>query len=314
VIEIVSKLTHSVAKRRLVEGDDWRSTNGEWLLAEAPTAAELDKLTEKFSLERGNLDDALDTDEIPRLDHDDRHGYLYVRFPYTHHDGRTTTRPLLTIFGTDIPLTIFPVRPTWLNEWLDSDSGFPTRSPQAVILKLLSDVVADYDTYIKGQSQAVKAVITKMRQHKLVNEDFVRFVLIEDQINNFLSSLTPLVPLLRRLTVSKHLVWTDSERDILEDITLAVEQSIRICNINSARIVSIREAYAALSNNSLNRTMKALTAATLFIALPNVIFGMYGMNIDLPIQHQAWAFAVIVCSTLVAVALIIFVAKRRHWF
>jgi magnesium transporter len=287
---------------------------GEWLLAEAPTVDELDVLADRLNLKRGNLEDALDIDEAPRLDHDAHHGYLYVRCPHLHHDGSTTTRPLLTVYGGTAPLTIFPVRPAMLDQLFEVGSDLSTRSSQTVILKLLDYVFNDYDTYIKGQSQAIKTLIVKMRQHKLESEDFVRFVLIEDQINNFLSALAPTVPLLHRLAASKHLSLTDSERDILEDITLSVEQSINICNANSKRIVSVREAYATLSNNSLNRTMKALTAATLFIALPNVVFGMYGMNIALPIQHQAWAFLAILGSTLMAVALIILLAKKRHWF
>ena len=115
------------------------------------------------------------------------------------------------------------------------------------------------------------------------------------------------------MPASKHLTLTSSDRDLIEDIVLSVEQSIHICNTNVARIVSVREAYAALSNNSLNRTMKALTAATLFIALPNVVFGMYGMNVSLPIQHQPWAFLAITAGTITAVVGVILIAKRQRW-
>ena len=153
-----------------------------------------------------------------------------------------------------------------------------------------------------------------MRTHKLENEDFVGFVLIEDQINNFLSALTPMVPLLHRVATSKHLTLTELERDTLEDITLAIEQAINICNANSKRIISVREAYATLSNNSLNRTMKVLTAATLLITLPNVVFGMYGMNINLPIQDDPLAFLIIIGSTIAAVVTIVVLARWRRWF
>ncbi len=40
--------------------------------------------------------------------------------------------------------------------------------------------------------------------------------------------------------------------------------------------------------------MTILTVATILIALPNVIFGMYGMNVRLPFESARWAFEAIV--------------------
>jgi Mg2+ and Co2+ transporter CorA len=48
--------------------------------------------------------------------------------------------------------------------------------------------------------------------------------------------------------------------------------------------------------------------------LPNVVFGMYGMNIPLPLQENSMALAVILGSTVLAVAAIIILARWRRWF
>jgi len=312
VIEAIAKHARAAAERRSLAADDLRLAAGEWLTATAPTVAELDALAEKFKLERGNLDDIMDLNEAPRLDHDARHGYLYVRCPHQHGDGSTTTRPLLIIYGGEELLTIMPVPLAVLNPLFDENSDLSTRSPQTVLLKLLAQVFSGYDAYIKGQSQAIKTSVTKMRQRKLESEDFVQFVLIEDQINSFLSALTPMVPLLRRLAVSRHLSLTDGERDALEDIALSVEQSINICNANSKRIVSVREAYGILSNNSLNRTMKALTVIMLFMAVPNVVFSMYGMNVKLPIQDELAAYPIIIGATLILLIATLIILKKKR--
>jgi magnesium transporter len=314
MIEIITKYAHAKAERRQLPLTDLHVKSGEWLIAESPTAAELDALAKKLHLKLGDLSDVLDPNESPRLDHDTHHSYLYVRYPHVHGDGSTTTQPLLMIYGADSMVTVFAGRPDFLDKLINVDDDLSTRSPQNIMLKLLEQISADYDIYIKGQSDLIKKIITKMRTHKLESEDFVRFVLLEDQINSFLSALTPMVPLLHRVATSRHLTLTDNERDYLEDITLAIEQSIHICNANSSRIVSVREAYATLSNNSLNRTMKALTVATLLIALPNAVFGMYGMNIALPIQDNSWAFIVILGLTIAAVILTVAVARWRRWF
>jgi magnesium transporter len=314
MIEAIVKHAHTPTERHELQPDDLHMTSGKWVVAESPTSSELGALAKKLHLKLGDLGDVLDPNESPRLDHDTHHGYLYVRYPHVHTDGSTTTQPLLMIYGAQNLVTVFAERPDFLDKLLETNSEFTTHSPQSIMLKVLEQISIDYDIYIKGQTDLIKKIIVKMRTHQLESEDFVRFVLIEDQINNFLSALTPMVPLLHRVATSRHLILTDNERDYLEDITLAIEQSIHICNANSSRIVSVREAYTTLSNNSLNRTMKVLTAATLLITLPNVIFSMYGMNIPLPMQEDSMALWVILGSIIAAVTVLVVLARRHRWF
>jgi magnesium transporter len=314
MIKTVVKRAGAVADVRAANAKTLKPKPQQWFVVEAPTTDELAVLAEKLRLDFGDLGDVLDPNESPRLDNDVHHGYLYVRCPQVQEDGSTTTQPLLMVFGADNLVTVSATRPQFLNKLLDVSSSLSTHSPQNIVLKVLERISADYDFYIKGQTDTIKKIVDKMRTHKLESEDFVRFVLIEDQINGFISALTPMVPLLHRVATSKHLVLTENEHDKLEDIVLAIEQSIHICNANSSRIVSVREAYATLSNNSLNRTMKILTAATLLITLPNVVFGMYGMNISLPIADDPMAFSIIIGGTITAVATVIIVARWRRWF
>lgn len=313
MIEIFSKAASGELAREVVSLTDLRAVANSWISLEDPSREELDIATDRFQLKAGNLSDALDIHESPRLDHDNAHDYLYVRWPKMNKTGSTSTSPLLIVYNANDLLTVSPIKLDNA-DFLGTDVNFSMRSPKSILLQILTQIFNEYELYIKGQSESVKKIIEKMRHNKLESEDFIRFVLVEEQINSFMSALDPVVPLMRRLSTSKHLALTNNDRDVIEDIVLSVEQSIHTCNTNVARIVSVREAYAALSNNSLNRTMKALTAATFFIALPNVIFGMYGMNINLPIQHQPWAFIAIIAGTVTAIFAIILIAKRRHWF
>ncbi len=313
MIEIFSKATSGSLTHKVIPLGDLRPIANAWISLEDPSREELDVTTERFGLKAGNLSDALDIHESPRLDHDAAHDYLYVRWPRMNKSGTTSTSPLLIVYSATDLLTVSPIKLDNA-DFLGNDVTFSMRSSKSILLQILTQIFNEYELYIKGQSQLVKKIIDKMQRNKLESEDFIRFVLVEEQINSFTSALDPVVSLMRRLATSKHLAFTNNDRDMIEDIILSVEQSIHTCDTNVARIVSVREAYAALSNNSLNRTMKALTAATFFIALPNVVFGMYGMNIELPMQHHPWAFVTIIIGTVLAIITVILVAKRRHWF
>jgi magnesium transporter len=289
------------------------ATDGAWINVEAPTAAELDELANKFGLDRGNLADVLDVDEVPRFERHDDHSYIFLRYAHQK-SGAATTLPLLIIIGDKGLMTITPTHPDCFDKLLTDDSPIATAHPTELLLHILDRIFDDYDFYIKGISHRIQKSVARMRNHKLESDDFVSFVLIEEQLSDFLGALTPMTAILRRIMVGRHTALTAAESDMVDDILLGIEQSINSCNSNARRIVSIREAYSTLSNNSLNRSMKALTAATLIIALPNVVFGMYGMNIELPLQHYDWAYVAIASGTIAIIILIIIVAKKRRIF
>jgi magnesium transporter len=78
-------------------------------------------------------------------------------------------------------------------------------------------------------------------------------------------------------------------------------------------INSIRNAYTTISNNTLNQRMKTLTLLTLLVALPNVFYGMFGMNVDLPFAQEPWAYAAITSFTVILVALAFIVVRRMRF-
>lgn len=308
MIEYIKKKSAQAAKEMDAYGA------GTWVCVTSPTREELDILADKFQLDQGNLSDALDRDEVPRIERDNNFGYVFLRYAHLQGNGAPTTAPMLLILNNKTLITISATKPLCFDKICSNQHGLSTDNSTDLFLEILQHIFDDYDFYIKGISHKIQKIITKMRTHKLENEDFVSFVMIEDQLSNFLGALTPMPAILRRSMVSRHTALTTGQSDMVDDILLGIEQSINSCNSNAGRIVSIREAYSTLSNNSLNRSMKALTAATLIIALPNVVFGMYGMNIPLPLQHYWWAYPAIITGTAILVLLIALFAKKKRLF
>ena len=60
--------------------------------------------------------------------------------------------------------------------------------------------------------------------------------------------------------------------------------------------------------------MKTLTVLTVLIALPNVFYGMYGMNVPLPFEKEPWAYGAIVLFTVLLIFLVYSLAKRFRVF
>jgi magnesium transporter len=286
-----------------------------WISVTDPSKTEIDDLADKFDLDRDTLRDVLDADEIPRLEHIGDYDYIFARFAVRTGEYNISTKPILTIMNEKFIMTIAPVRPPVFDDLLSANSRFATDNANAVLLGLLKHIFDNYSTDIKQISHRIRSATAHLRSHKLERDDFVDFVLIEDDLSNILSSLTPMPPILKRLADSRETTtFAKQAVQTFDDITLNIEQSVNSCNSNMRRIVSVREAYSTISNNSLNRSMKTLTKLTLLVALPNVVFGMYGMNVSLPGQGTPEIYAVIMISTLILVIFVFAIAKIRHLF
>lgn len=288
--------------------------NGAWVCVENPTLEEIDFLVEKFKLDRGNMDDALDDDEMPRLEKHDDYSYVFIRYAYTDENLELTTAPLLFVVGSNVFITIARHNLPRLQRFITGKVPFTTTQRTKLMLQILDQIVDQYEVFINNISKQIKLIRTQLRQHSVSNQDFIDFVLIEDELNEFLSALLPTNAIFRRLMLGRHVPLFAEDQNLVEDLLLNNEQSIEGCRSNVKSIVNIREAYSTIASHNLNNTMKILTAATVLIALPNVFFGMYGMNVPLPFAEQTWAFGAVVLTVMIVTLVIVGFARFKRMF
>jgi magnesium transporter len=299
----------SLRAKKLQEQD--KPQRGSWVYVEAPTENEIKDLTERFKLEQGYLEDAIDEDEMPRLEHEDGQSYIFVR--YAHETStEIDTAPLLIIFSKEHVITVTPSHLPALDAFRRGRVTSATTQRAKLVLLILAQISDQYDTYINQTSRKLKAIRSRLRGQTINNQDLIDFVTIEDELNEFLASLLPNNATLRRLLVGRHIPLFEEDQDIVEDLLLSNEQSIEAIRSNLRSIANIRDAYSAISSNNLNRIITLLTLATILIALPNVIFGMYGMNVRLPFENGRWAFEAIVGINIFVIATVIFVIRKKR--
>ncbi|HZM64167.1 MAG TPA: magnesium transporter CorA family protein, partial [Candidatus Saccharimonadales bacterium] len=251
-------------------------------------------------------------DEMPRLEKEDDQSYIFVRFAYQNPDGEIETVPLLFIFGRDFLITVSLVRLPPLDAFLGSKIEFATTQRAKLVLQILGQIVEQYDGFISKTSKQIKLIRSRLRGHDIRNQDFVDFVMIEDELNEFLTALMPTNATLRRLLLGRYMPLFAEDQDIVEDLLLNNEQSIEACNSNIKSVVNIREAYGSISTNNVNRTIKLLTIITVLIMLPSMIFGLYGMNIPLPFQEETWVLLGLIAATVFINVCVVWVARSKR--
>ena len=71
---------------------------------------------------------------------------------------------------------------------------------------------------------------------------------------------------------------------------------------------------SSVIDNRLNNVMKYLTSITLVMAIPTVISGLYGMNVNgngMPFANSYYGFAIVCLITLVVSAFTMLILRRK---
>ena len=95
------------------------------------------------------------------------------------------------------------------------------------------------------------------------------------------------------------------------------QQALETATIHASVLNGTLDTFASLINNNLNNVMKYLTTATIFLAVPTLVASIYGMNIGLPLQGYAHAFAVLMglsCLLAGALAAVFMVLAHKRKF
>ena len=105
------------------------------------------------------------------------------------------------------------------------------------------------------------------------------------------------------------------DQDILEDVIIENKQAIEMTNIYSNVLNGTMDAFGSLISNNLNIVMKLLASITIVMAIPNIIFGSFGMNLNgIPFAKSAYGFAIVYGVTAAICILCVIFLKKKDLF
>jgi magnesium transporter len=101
-------------------------------------------------------------------------------------------------------------------------------------------------------------------------------------------------------------------RDI-DDIKNSVKQSENLCGSLIKNIRSLRDSCQIVFANKLTKTIKLLTALTIIFSIPNIVAGIYGMNVRLPLAESRHAFLYLMTLMFAISILCSYWFYRKKW-
>jgi magnesium transporter len=300
----------SIHEDKLAKLPEFRT--GAWITVDAPSRDELGILNEKFGLDMDLLQDALDPDEIPRVEVEDDIVYVYMRYAYRQGDT-VQTDPVLVAVTPKCVVTVAR-HPLPNLERLLASRQLVTTQRAKLLLVLLTHLVSSYQNNLKLLDRQIRSVRARLNVSNINNRDFVQFVVIEDALNSFLAELVPANLLLQQLLSGRYkMKFYEDDEDLIEDLVQDNRQLGESSRSSLHTIVNIREAYSNIMTNNLNRRVGVLTSLTVVLTIPTIVFSLFGVNVPVPGAHSHVAFYVLTVLTLGIMAGVLYYLYKKRW-
>lgn len=281
-----------------------------WVDAADVNDVEIDQLVDQYNLDPNIVYDVRDVNELPRVEYSKNEVYVFVRLPQRKNGRKLHVSPLLCIASKNWFITTSRAKTVAPESVALSTIPVSTNDSATLLLGVIAGTVAAYETDLQHTISLVADTAKRLSSHEVTNQDFIHFVAVEDDLNTYKMNLRNLRVVASRLRDNSHEIFDAGSLEALDDIALHIDQLLAGVESSATNVESIRNAYTTIANNKLNQRMKTLTVFTVLITLPNVIYGMFGMNVAFPLSTAPWAYAVIVGFTICLTVGVYAVAKR----
>ena len=307
-------------KQRIYEQE--KAEDGVWIQMIQPSMEECENISELLDVDVDDIRAALDEEESSRIELEDGYTLILVDIPSieirhdkeARHETQTyTTIPLGIILTQDVIVTVCTEETPILQLFVQNRvREFSTKKKLRFVYQILFKTAANYQAYLRSIDKK-RTEIEERIGSDTVDTDLIDLHELESTLVYFATSLRANAVVLDRLTRYKRLEQYPEDKELLEDVIVENRQAIEMTSIYRDIIDGTRELMSSVIDNRLNNVMKYLTSITIVLAIPTVISGIYGMNVNerwMPFANTPHGF-LIICVITVLICIITMLVLRK---
>jgi magnesium transporter len=293
---------------------------GCWISMIGPTDTELRQTSKELDLDLDTLKAAMDAYERSRIETDENYTMVLVNIPtIEEHNEKElyNTIPLSIIVAGDVVITVCSEDTPILQSFATGKiRDFYTFMRSRFILQVLyraSTLYLQYLSIIDRKSDEVENKLHKSTK----NHELIELLKLEKSLVYFTTALRSNEAVLEKLYRYDIIKKYPDDSDLLEDVIVENKQAIEMANIYSGILSGMMDAFASVISNNLNIVMKILTVISVALAIPNILFGAFGMNVNfdsIPFMQTSYGFFVIVAGTVVLSVVSYFIISKVKMF
>lgn len=289
-----------------------------WIDLVNPNDDEIEDVVALTGIPEEMLKAALDEEESARCEFEDGNFMYIVDSPYiidTNDGDLYSTIPIALIYNKKCIVTVSLHGNAVLADFISNrGEKLSTSEPVKFILHFLIANAKRFSLSLKQIEK--KSLRLQAELHRsMKNKELIQLLSLENSLVYFSTALNTNSAVHTRLSKSYEIRNNEDYQDLYDDVIVETTQAKEMCDIYRDILKTTMDAFSSVISNNVNNIVKTLTIITIIVAVPTLIAGFFGMNVDLPFglevkgDRWGWQFWIIVflsviLTTVVAVLLI----------
>jgi magnesium transporter len=249
---------------------------------------------------------------------EDNNLLVIVDIPFTEMEDNSLTYdsyPLSIIHTESTLITVCLKNSKVLTDFIDGKiKSFFTFKRSRFILQILYRIASYYLLYLRQIDK--KSLMIEQKLHKsMKNKELIQLLSLEKSLVYFSTSLKANEITLEKMLKLELLQKYPEDQDILEDVIIENKQAIEMATIYSNILSGTMNAFASVISNNLNIVMKLLASLTIVLAIPNIIFSSFSMNVNgIPFNSNPCAFWMVYGVAAIVCLIPIIILRKKGLF
>ncbi len=275
-----------------------------------PDETETRHLIDDLQIDEHTLSSAQDPDELPRLEFEPGHTAIILKRPRNYSDDEEFPLKVSS-------LGIFLFRDSVVLVTAESDDLFDgrpftrIRSVTHFALRVIYQSIAHFLGHLRAINMISDDLEDKVKG-AMENRYLLNLFALSKSLVYYLNAIYANGTLIEKVKNNAGKIGFSSEElEILDDILIDNNQCYKQAEIYSNVLSGLMDARASIVNNNLNVLMKTLNIITIGIMMPNLVFGIFSMNVRFPLQSNPLAFWIILAMAVASCVALLLVWRHK---
>ncbi|MBC8489377.1 MAG: magnesium transporter CorA family protein [Bacteroidetes bacterium] len=285
-----------------------------------PSDENLEYLQENFHFHPLDIEDCKsEYNQRPKVDIYDDYYFMILHFPYYDRKNRfLRTREVKIFWGEDYVITIG--KSHWVvaemfkegKEQEDRGEEFEVGTSDALLYNILERLMKSTQKIIKKIGDDVDSVNQDLFDIK-AEHTIESISVIRKNIILLNTMFKPQLPLFSKFESGQIEGYADNMEDYWGNILDYYKQMWDMTEDYAELIEGLSQTFDSLQANRTNEIIKILTLISSILLPLTFLTGLYGMNVNLPLQDDPRSFWIVIGAMLIIVVFMYTLFKRKKW-
>jgi len=290
----------------------------EWLHIPYPNDKNIEFLRENFDFHPLDLEDCQSKVQRPKIDIYDDYRFLILHYPYFDKAMKfVKTKEVKIFWGEHYIITLgshWVIRSLFdkTKKEADIDIDELPNTSDVLLYSILDNLMKESFKLMKLIEDNLDHISQEMFDHK-AEKTIERISVTRKNLILLNTAFKPQLRLFQKVESGVIKGFTPDMEDYWGNNLDSYQKMWDMIEDYQELIQGFSLTFDSLQANRTNEIMKVLTTISTILLPLTFITGLYGMNVELPLQEDSTAFLIIIGAMFLIVIALLFYFKKRRW-